>query len=88
MACRTKGSEKEDSWIWRARDRSRAPMTAGSGQMAVLVLSSEVSIRSQRERASAGAIFEPGVTCHTISKSCKNNDHLACRRDSLRGSLM
>ena len=71
-----------------ARVRSRAPITAGSGQMAVSTLSEEVSIESLLERASAGAIFIPGVTCQIISKSCKNNDHLACCLDSFRGSLM
>ena len=88
MACRTRGLEEEELWICRARDRSRAPITTGSGQIAALVLSSEVSTESRWERASAGAIFNPGVTCQTISKSCRNKDHLACRLDSLRGSLM
>ena len=88
MAHRTKGSEEEDFWIWRARDKSRALTIAGSGQMAVSVLSSEVSITSRWERASAGAILDRGVTCHIMSKSCKNNDHLACHLDNLWGSLM
>ena len=63
-------------------------MTAGSGQIAALELFLEVSTESRRERASAGAIFDPGVTCQTRSKSCRNRDHLACHLDSLRGSLM
>ena len=88
MAHRTRGSEEEELWMCHARDRLRAPITAGSGQIAVLVLSSEVSMESRQERVSAGAIFDPGVTCQTISKSCRNKDHLACRLDSLRGSLM
>ena len=85
---RTSGSEVEDVWMCLARARSRAPITAGSGQMAMLMLSVEVSMESLPERASAGAIFVPGVTCHTISKSCKNSDHLACRLDSFQGFLM
>ena len=71
-----------------ARARSRALITTGSGQMAVSMLSVEVLTESLLERASAGAIFVPGVTCHTILKSCRNSDHLACRLDSFRGSLM
>ena len=47
MACRTRGSEEEDFWMWCMRDRSRALITVGSGQMAVFMLSSEVSTRSQ-----------------------------------------
>ena len=87
MARRTSGSEEEELWMCRARERSRAPIIAGSGQMAVLVLSLEVSTRSRRESASAGAIFDLGVTCQIMSKSCRNRDHQACRLDNLRGSL-
>ena len=87
IAHRTRGSEEEDFWMCCVRDRSRAPITVGSGQMAAFVLSSEVSTRSQQERASAGAIFDPGVTCHMMSKSCRNSDHWACHLDNLRGSL-
>ena len=88
MARKTRGSEEEECWMCRARERSRAPIIAGSGQIAVLALSSEVSTESHWERVSAGAIFDPGVTCQMISKSCRNKDHLACRLDNLRGSLM
>ena len=88
IACRTNGSEVKEAWMCLARARSRALITAGSGQMAVLILSVEVSTKSLLERASAGAIFVPGVTCQTISKSCKNNDHLACHLDNFQGSLM
>ena len=56
--------------------------------MAMSMLSVEVSTESLLERASVGAIFIPGVTCQTILKSCKNNDHLACRLDNFQGSLM
>ena len=85
---RTNGSEEEEVWMCLARARSNAPIIAGSRQMAVSVLSVEVSTESLLERASAGAIFVLGVTCQTISKSCKNNDHLACCLDSFQGSLM
>ena len=88
MARRTRGSEEDECWMCRERERSRAPITAGSGHIAALVLSSEVSTESRRESASAGAIFDPGVTCQTISKSCRNKDHQACHLDNLRGSLM
>ena len=88
MAHRTRGSEEDECWICHVRERLRAPITVGSGQIAALVLSSEVSMESRRERVSAGAIFDPGVTCQTISKSCRNKDHLACRLDNLQGSLM
>ena len=88
MAHRTRGSEEEELWICRARDRLRALITAGSGQIAALVLSSEVSSESRRDKASARAILDPGVTCQTMSKSCRNRDHLACHLDNLRGSLM
>ena len=47
MARRTRGSEEEEFWICRARDRSRALITVGSGQIVALVLSSEVSIESR-----------------------------------------
>ena len=88
IACRTNRSEEEEAWICLVRARSNAPITAGSRQMAVLVLSEEVSIESLLERASAGAIFIPGVTCQIMLKSCKNSNHLACCLDSFRGSLM
>ena len=88
MARRTRGSEEEEVWICHARDRSRALIIAGSGQIVALVLSSEMSTESCRDRASAGAILDPGVTCQTMSKSCRNRDHLACHLDNLRGSLM
>ena len=88
MACRISRSEVEEAWMCLARARSRAPITTGSGQMAVSMLSEEVSTESLLERASMGAISVPGVICQTISKSCKNNDHLACHLDSFWGSLM
>ena len=88
MAHRTRGLEEDECWICCARERSRALIIAGSGHIAALVLSSEVSTESRQERASAGAIFDPGVTCQMISKSCRNKDHQACRLDNLRGSLM
>ena len=88
IACRTNGSEEEEAWICLARARSNAPITTGSGQMAESTLSKEVSTESLLERASAGAIFVPGVTCQIMLKSCKNNDHLACHLDSFQGSLM
>ena len=87
MARRTSGSEEEEVWICCARERSRAPIIVGSGQMAVSVLSLEVSTRSRRESASAGAIFDPGVTFQIMSKSCRNKDHRACCLDNLQGSL-
>ena len=88
IARRINGSEEEEAWICLARARSNAPITTGSGQMAVSMLSEEVSTESLLERASAGAIFVPGVTCQIILKSCKNNDHLACHLDSFWGSLI
>ena len=88
ITCRTSGSEVKEAWTCLARARSRAPITAGSRQMAELVLSVEVSTESLLERASTGAILVPGVTCQIMSKSCKNNDHLAWHLDSFRGSLM
>ena len=51
----------------------------GSGHIALLVLSREVSISSHLDRASARAILVPGVTCQTMSKSCRNSDQHACR---------
>ena len=56
--------------------------------MAIFVLLEEVSTESLLERASAGVIFDLGVTCHTMLKSCKNSDHLACHLESFQGSLM
>ena len=88
MVCKTNGLEVEEDAMCLARVRSRALMTTGSGQIAVLMLSEEVSIESLLERASTGAIFVPGVTCQTMLKSCKNNDHHACRLDNFWGSLM
>ena len=43
IARSTRGSVEEDDWMWRARVRLRALMTAGSGTMAVSALSEEVS---------------------------------------------
>ena len=88
IAHRTSRSEVEEAWMCLARVRSRALITMGSGQMTISVLSMEVSTESLLERASAGAILVPGVTCQTISKSCKNSDHLACHLDGFQGSLM
>ena len=70
-----------------ARARSKAPITMGSGQIAVSKLSKEVSMESLLERASVGAIFVPRVTCQTMSKSCKNSDHRTCHLDNFWGSL-
>ena len=83
-----RGLEEEECLICCVRERSRALTTTGSGQIAALALSSEVLIESHWESASARAIFDPGVTCQTMSKSCRNRDHLACCLDSLWGSLM
>ena len=88
IACRTSRSEAEEAWMCWERARSKVPITAGSGQMAVLVLSREVSTMSHLERAFAGAIFIPSMTCQTILKSWRNNNHLACCQDSLCGSFM
>ena len=43
MVRSTRGSVEEDDWIWQARVRSRALITAGSGTIAVSALSDEVS---------------------------------------------
>ena len=59
----------------------------GLGMMEELILSEEVSMESRQERASAGAILVPGKTFQTISKSCRNKDHLACQRESFQGSF-
>ena len=75
IAFKTRGLEEEEDLIWRVRERSRAWMTTGSGTMAT---SSVVSMRSFQERASAGAIHVPGVTCQQISKFYKNKDQQAC----------
>ena len=56
--------------------------------MDVSWLSRVVSIWLCLDNASAGAILVPGVTCHSMSKSCRNNDHLACHLDNFRGSLI
>ena len=88
IAFKTRGLEEEEDWIWHVRERSRAWMTTGSGTMATSMLSSAVSIRSFRERASAGAVQVPGVICQQISKSCKNKDQQACQWKSFLGSLM
>ena len=70
------------------RERSRALIITGLGQIVALVLSSEVSTESCREKVSAGAIFDPGVTCQMMSKSCRNKDHRACHLDNLQGYLI
>ena len=88
IAFKTRGSEEEEDLIWRTRERLRARMTTGSGMMVTLSLSSVVLMRSFWERASAGAIQVPGVTCQQISKSCKNKDQRACWWDSFLGSFM
>ena len=87
IACKTSGSEVEEDAMCLARARSKVPITMGSGQIAVSKLSKEVSTESLLERASAGAIFVPGVTCQTMSKFCKNSDHRTCCLDNFRGSL-
>ena len=84
----TRGSDSEEDRIFWARARSSAWIMTGSGQIDDSWLSRVVSTWSHLDSASAGAILVPGVTCHWISKSCKNSDHLAWRLDSLRGSLM
>ena len=43
MAQSTSRSVEEDDWIWQARVRSRALITAGSGTIAVSALLEEVS---------------------------------------------
>ena len=88
MACRTRGSEHNEAWMCFTRARSRALTTTGSGHMAQLVLSREVSTMFYRDRASAGVILVPGITCQTMSKSCRNNDQCACGQDNLCGSFM
>ena len=88
IAFKTRGSEEEEDLIWHTRERSRASMTIGSGTMATSTLSSVVSMRSFRERALAGAICVPGVTCQQISKSCRNKDQQACQWDSFPESFM
>ena len=88
MARKTKGSKCDEVWTCFVRARSRALITTGSGHIMLLTLSKEVSISSHLERASAGAILVPGVTCQTMSKSCRNNDHRACHQDNLQGSFM
>ena len=88
IACRTSRLEEEDVWTCLARARSNALIIVGSGHMAASTLSKEVSTASFLERASAGAIFVPGVTCQIISKSCRNSNHLACHLDSFLGSLI
>ena len=60
----------------------------GSGQIDASWLLRVVSTWSRLDNASAGAILIPGVTCHWMSKSCRNSDHLACCLDSFLGSLM
>ena len=87
IARKTSGSEVEEDAMCLARARSKAPITMGSGQIAVSKLSREVSMESLLERASTGAIFVPRVTCQTMLKSCKNSDHRACHLDNFRGSL-
>ena len=61
--------------------------TVGFGQMEASWLSVEVSMRSFRDRASAGAILVPGVISQMRSKSWRNKAHRACRLESLWGSL-
>ena len=85
---KTSGSEVEEDAMCLARARSKAPIIMGSGQIAVLKLSKEVSTESLLKRASAGVIFVPRVTCQTMLKSCKNSDHHACHLDNFQGSLM
>ena len=84
----TRGSDLVEDRIFRARARSSAWMTTGSGHMDASWLSWVVSTWSRLDNVSAGAILVPGVTCHCMSKSCRNNDHLACRLDNFQGSLM
>ena len=81
-----RGSDSDEDLICWVRARSKALIIIGSGQMAVSVLS-DVSRRSCLESASAGAILVPRVTCHTILKSWRNKDHLACHQNSFQGSL-
>ena len=83
-----RGSDSVEDRIFWARVRSSAWMTTGSGHMDASWLSWVVSTWSCLDNVSAGAILVPGVTCHCMLKSCRNNDHLACRLDNFRGSLM
>ena len=82
MACRTRGSEHDEVWMCLARVRFRALIITGSGNIVQLVLSSKVLTSLCLERASAGAILVPGVTCQTVSKSCRNKDQCTCYWDS------
>ena len=83
-----RGSDSVEDRIFWARARSSAWMTTGSGHMDASWLSWVVSTWSRLDNASTGAILVPGVTCHCMSKSCRNNDHLACHLDNFQGSLM
>ena len=74
---------EDEDWIWQARVRSRALMTAGKGTMATSVLLEEVSTWTRQERASAGASLAPGRTFQTRSKSWRKSDHRACCLDNL-----
>ena len=87
IARKTSGLEVEEDAMCLARARSKAPITMGSRQMAVSRLSKKVSMESLHERASAGAIFVPGVICQMMLKSCKNSDQHACHLDNFQGSL-
>ena len=73
-ALRTKGSEAEEDLMWRAKTRSRALITKGSGRIAVLALSAVVSRWSFQEGASASPMCVPGVTFQMISKSWRKRD--------------
>ena len=88
MAHRTRGSEHDKAWMCFMRARSRVLTTTGSGHMAQLVLLREVLTMFYRDRASAGAILVPGITCQTMLKSCRNNDQCTCCQDNLCGSFM
>ena len=84
----TSGSDSVEDQIFQARARSSAWMIMGSGQIDVSWLSRVVSTWSHLDSTFTGAILVPGVTCHCMSKSCGNSDHLACHLDSFQGSLM
>ena len=86
-ACSTSGSDWVEDQIFWAKARSNTWMMMDSGHMAISWLSWVVSTWSRLDSVSAGAILVPGVTCHTRSKSWRNNDHLACHLDNFQGSL-
>ena len=75
---RTRGSEGVDCAMDVERARSRALMMIRSGTIEASWLSRVVSWVSFRERASAGPIWVPGVTIHSMWKSCKKRAHHAC----------